>query len=182
MKEFIIYKQHLVAILATIKKPSVLIPAVGVVSLSNFEKAFFLLLILMLADYVTGIMASWNQWEKSDKTTKFWNTGFTSEKTRLSIIKSVTYFLFIILTYGIEIIFKIKSFGSNQYTEHEVTLTLVAIAISCAIEFYSIFFENLPKAGFDIWNYLKKMTGKAKKTVTTVKEITNGNNDNSSST
>ena len=53
--------------------------------------------------------------------------------------------------------------------------------MSCAIEVYSIFFENLPKAGFDIWEKLKLIAAKVKSGVSTVKDITDGGNDSSPS-
>ena len=178
MKELLVYKHHLIAVLTAVKKPSIVIPAIGLMSFSSGQLAMLLLLILMAVDFLTGVLASWSFWKASKIGSSFWKYGFSSSKVRLSIAKCVTYFLFIILSYGIEIIFRIKSFGSNAYTDHEITLTLIAIALSCAIEFYSIFFENLPKAGFDIWEKLKDIAAKIKIGVTTVKDITNGN-DNS---
>ncbi len=140
----------------------------------------FLLLVLMALDFATGVLASWNIWHNSKVESNFWKYGFSSSRVRLSMVKSVTYFLFIICSYGIEIIFRVKSFSSS-YSDHQVTLTLIAIAMSCAIEVYSIFFENLPKAGFDIWEKLKLIAAKVKSGVSTVKDITDGGNDSSPS-
>ena len=82
--------------------------------------------------------------------------------------------MLIILTKVIEDVFKIKAFNWS-WTDHKVTISLLSIAFSCAIEFYSIFWENLPKAGFSIWDYFKKITGTAKEAVTEIKSIKDGN-------
>lgn len=179
MKELLIYKKHAITLAAAVKKPVIVLPTLGLMTISDSLLGIFLLIGLMAADFVTGVLASWNMWKNSKIESNFWKYGFSSSRIRLSIAKSVTYFLFILCTYGIEIIFRIKSFGTNNYTDHEVTLSLLAIAIACSIEFYSIFFENLPKAGFDLWSYFKKITAKIKSGIKTVKDISDGN-DNSS--
>lgn len=97
--------------------------------------------------------------------------GFTSEKWRLSLVKTITYLALILLVHLIEKTFQIKPF-ELQYTEIKlVTITLIAIAISCGIEFYSIFFENLPKAGFDIEDRCTKVFDKVKSIFTKVKNF-----------
>ena len=168
------YKHHAFAFLTAVKKPAVAVPTVGMISLSDCQLGIFLLIILMLLDFITGVFASWVIWENSKVESKFWKYGFTSTRLRLSLVKCVTYFLFILCAFGIEYIFKIKSWQAENYTEHQITLTLITIAIACAIEFYSIFFENLPKAGFDIETKVKLIFSKVKKAVTSVKDITNG--------
>lgn len=171
MKELLIYKKNVLALAAAIKKPAIVVPALGLMTFSDCMMGVFLLVGLMGFDFITGVLASWNLWKKSKIESNFWKYGFSSSRIRLSIAKSVTYFLLILCTYWIEVIFRIKSFGSNSYTDHELTLSLLAIAFACSIEFYSIFFENLPKAGFDIWGYFKKIIAKVKVGVTTIKDI-----------
>jgi hypothetical protein len=176
MKEFLIYKKYIIGILMAIKKPAIAIPVIGMLTLSNCQLGIFLLFGLMILDFVTGVLASWNLWKDSKIESNFWKYGFSSSRIRLSLVKSITYFLFIICAYGIEQIFKIKTFSAESYTDHKITLTLFAIAIACAIEFYSIFFENLPKAGFSIEKKVKSIFGKIKNAVKSVKELTNGDN------
>lgn len=176
MKELHIYGKYVWTIITAVKKPSVLIPAMGLsISLSSYHLMLFLLLGLLLADYITGVLASWAVWKREKKEGRFRTNGFTSEKTRLSLIKIVTYFLFIILSWFIELIFRVKPFELS-WIDHEITLTFIAMAISCAIEFYSIFFENLPRAGFSIWGMLKKIVSKVKEAKNTYNDFTNGSN------
>lgn len=176
MKELNLYSKYLWSILSAIKKPTVLIPAMGLsISLSSYHLMIFLLLGLLLADYITGVLASWVEWKKEKKLEKFRAKGFTSEKTRMSIVKIVTYLLFIILSWCLETIFRIKPFELS-WIDHEVSLTFISMAISCAIEFYSIFFENLPRAGFSIWGMLKKIANKVLDAKKTINELTNEDN------
>jgi hypothetical protein len=178
IKEIKIYKHHFLAVLTAVKKPAVIIPALGLISFSSCQLGILLLIGLITLDFITGVYASWNLWKDSKIESNFWKYGFSSNRVRMSVVKAVTYFLFILCAYGIEVIFKIKSFGINAYSEHEITLTLFTIAISCAIEFYSIFFENLPKAGFDIGAQVTTIFNKIKSAVLSVKDIAQ-NDDNS---
>lgn len=176
MKELLLYKKHAIGLLTAIKKPAIAIPAIGMLTLTDCQWGMFLLFGLMSLDFITGVLASWNLWKDSKIESNFWKYGFSSSRLRTSLVKSITYFLFIICAYGIEQIFKIKTFKAESYTEHQITLTLFAIAVACAIEFYSIFFENLPKAGFSIELKVKAIFIKVKTAVKSVKELTNDDN------
>lgn len=176
MKELIIYKKYSVALLTALKEPAVIIPSLGMITLNDCQWGIFLLFGLMTFDFITGVLASWNLWKNSKIQSNFWKYGFSSSRLRLSLVKSITYFLFIICAYGIERIFKLKTMKAESYTEHNITLTLFAIAVACVIEFYSIFFENLPKAGFSIEKKVKAIFVKVKTAVKSVKNITNDDN------
>ena len=178
MKELEALEKYFVNIVLAIKKPTVVIPTLGLsLTLKNDYIMIFLLLILFAVDFITGVLASYIEFKKSDKKGKFFSDkedGFTSARWRLTFVKAITYFLLIILTKVIEDVFKIKAFDF-YWTDHKVTISLISIAFSCAIEFYSIFWENLPKAGFSIWGYFKKITGTAKEAVSEIKSIKDGN-------
>lgn len=176
MKELLVYKKHAIGLLTAIKKPAVAFPAIGMITLSDCQWGISLLFVLMLFDFVTGVLASWSLWKNSKIESSFWQKGFTSVRIRESVVKSITYFLLIMCAYGIETIFKIKTFKAESYTEHQITLTLAAIAIACAIEFYSIFFENLPKAGFSIEVKVKAIFVKVKSAISSVRSLKNGDN------
>ena len=89
----------------------------------------------------------------------------------------VTYLALILLVHLIEKTFQIKPF-ELQYTEIKlVTITLIAIAISCGVEFYSIFFENLPTAGFSLEDKFMKAFNKVKSIFTKVKNFKDGQVD-----
>jgi len=176
MRELLTYKKTAIAVLTAVKKPTVAIPAVGLVTFSSYQLGIFLLLFFMTLDFITGVLASWILWKDSKAQSNFWKYGFSSRRLRLSVVKSVTYFLFILCAYSLETTFKLKPFGST-YTDHPVTITLVTIAIACSIELYSIFFENLRKAGFDIEKKVRTIFSKIKNAVKSVRELRDGDNN-----
>lgn len=176
MKELLIYKKYALAFLTAVKKPAIAIPSIGMLTVSNCQLGIFLLLGFMTFDFITGLIVSYVKFKEEKRAGNFFKNGIESSRLRLSVIKSITYFAFILAAYGIEYVFKIKSFTAEKYTEHHITLTLATIAISCGIEFYSIFFENLPKAGFSIEDKVKKIFVKVKSAVSAVKGLKNGNN------
>jgi len=136
------------------------LPAVTVVALSTVQKAALFLVILFVVDFVTGIGASWVEFKKAAPLVPASGKRylFQSSKARLSIVKGVFYILWTLLWWGVENIFVIKEIPSGHISTENLTLTTYAIAILCAIEFYSIFFENLKRMGFDIIQMVKKIS------------------------
>ena len=172
------YEHYVAGILTSIKKPSVIIPTIGIIELSNMQLGLWLLFFLLSMDYFTGVYAAWINYKKENTKGFFKDSenGFSSKIWKQSVTKVITYFLFILSTYAIEYIFQVKSFTSD-YSDLKITITLFAIAISCGIEFYSIFFENLPKAGFDIEKKFMKLFDKAKSIFTKVKNFNDEKTD-----
>lgn len=171
-----LYEQYITGILTSIKKPAVLIPTIGILELTNLQLALALLFGLLSIDYITGVLASWINHKKNFKTS-FWKdsvNGFSSEKWKKSLVKTITYFLFILTTWAIEKVFQIKPFIVSYTNLSNITLTLGAIGLSCGIEFYSIFFENLPRAGFSIEDKFMKTFNKIKSIFTKVKNFNDG--------
>ena len=181
MENLSTYKHYATAIsTSVVKKPIIVIPAIGIIELSNIQVSLALFFVLLFFDFLTGVLASYTEWKKLEKKTKFFKDrkdGFTSEKWRLSLVKTITYLALILLVHLAEKTFQIKPF-ELQYTEIKlVTITLIAIAISCGIEFYSIFFENLPRAGFSIEDESMKAFNKVKSIFTKVKNFKDGQVD-----
>ena len=172
------YEHYVTGILTSIKKPSVIIPTIGIIELSNIQLSILLLFGSLATDWGTGVYAAWINYKKENGKGFFKDSekGFSSRIWKQSVTKTITYFLFILLTYEIEYIFQIKSFTSD-YSDLKITITLFAIAISCGIEFYSIFFENLPNAGFDIEEKIMKLFDKAKSIFTKVKNFNDEKTD-----
>lgn len=136
-------------------------------AMTNTEKAIYLLIGFDILDFITGILASWKEKreaEKTDPSLKEKNL-ISSEKLKLSGVKAFTYASAILAVWGIEKVFIIKSFKFNNISDQDMTITLVFIGFCCSIEFYSIFFENFKRAGFDIKKNLFKVIGEAKKII-----------------
>jgi hypothetical protein len=173
------YEHYITGILTSIKKPAVIIPTIGILELTNLQLAIDLLIGLLFIDYTTGVLASCINHKKKIGT-NFWKdsvNGFSSEKWKKSLVKIITYFLFILTTWCIEKVFQIKPFNTSYSNIENITITLGAIGLSCGIEFYSIFFENLPKAGFDIEKKFMKLFDKVKSIFTKVKNFNDEKTD-----
>ena len=170
------YEHYITGILTSIKKPYVIIPTIGIIELSNMQLSILLLFGLLAADWGTGVYAAWINYKKENGKGFFKDSekGFSSRIWKQSLTKTITYFLFILSTYAIQHIFQIKSFDSEYSYIKGITITLFAIAISCGIEFYSIFFENLPNAGFNIEDRFLKLFNKIKSIFTKVKNFNDG--------
>lgn len=120
--------------------------------MTNTEKAIYLLIGFYILDFITGILASWREKKEAEKTKPELKEQslISSEKLKLSGVKAFTYASAILAVWAIEKVFIIKSFKIDSISEQEMTITLIFIGFCCAIEFYSIFFENFKRAGFDI--------------------------------
>lgn len=137
-------------------------------AMTNTEKAVYLLVAFYVLDFITGILASWKekkQAEELDPSLKEKDL-ISSDKLKLSGIKAFTYASAILAVWGIEKVFIIKSFKLSHISNEDMTLTLIFIGFCCAIEFYSIFFENFKRAGFDIKKNFSKVMTEVKKTIT----------------
>jgi len=125
---------------------------VAVSVLTSVQKALILLLIFSVIDFITGIIASWREKkdkEKIDPTVKE-QSLISSEKLKLSAVKAFTYASAILGVWGIEKVFFIRTFKFENISTEDLTVTLIFVGFCCAIEFYSIVFENFKRMGFDI--------------------------------
>jgi phage-related holin len=120
--------------------------------LSTIQKALLLLLIFFILDFITGILASWKfkREEEKAKPELKEQALISSEKLKLSAVKAFTYASAILGVWGIEKVFFIKTFKFDNVSTEGLTITLIFVGFCCAIEFYSIVFENFKKLGFDI--------------------------------
>lgn len=143
--------------------------------LTTSQKAALLLGIFFILDFITGILASWIEFRKTNS-----GTGkkyvIQSSKLRLSAVKFICYALGILCAWGIEIVFVIKKIPSGSISTQNLTFTTVVIAFFCVIEFYSIFFENIKRMGFDVIQKVKKISSEGWKLYKTIKNENNGIN------
>lgn len=164
-----LYTTYLFKITASIKTllttPTgvlVSIPMIAVPFLTNLQLSFVLLFGLFLADFGTGILASYyvkREEEKTNPALKEENL-ISSEKAKYSVVKALAYTMSSLGVYFIEKIFFIKTFRIDSISEKDLTITLIWVGFCSAIEFYSIFFENFKKMGFDL---RKKFNGLSRK-------------------
>ena len=125
---------------------------VAISVLSSVQKALLLLLLFFILDFITGILASWKEKRENEKTKPELKEEslISSDKLKLSAVKAFTYASAILGVWGIEKVFFIRTFKFDNVSTEGLTITLIFIGFCCAIEFYSIVFENFKRMGFDI--------------------------------
>lgn len=169
-KPFIIIQE----IATTPKGIAFMIPTIGTLSLLSTQRlAFGFLVIAYLLDFITGIIASFierlQEEKKQLKVDSFtWKEkiiyffdNVSSDQMKRSIVKGIAYSVFIMCSYGIQIIFKIKPF-TFSFSELVWDLPLIAVAGAIVIELWSILLENFKRMGFDIIKLVVNMFTKVK--------------------
>lgn len=156
-------------------KGLVLVPLMIVgVRVIDLKSIVYLLLGLMVIDFITGISASY--YERKSKLKTFKDSGdeieyailksenlISSEKLKMSGVKFALYGVTSLVAHAIQNIFLIKNFNLN-FTELDFTITIVVISFWCIVEFYSIVFENFKKMGFDVVKIALNIFNKYKST------------------
>jgi len=132
---------------------ALVIPTIAISTTIDPRRAIIFLCILAVLDFITGIASSYIEWSKTDRKI----TLISSQKLKMSAVKLFTYFSGILVVYGVELVFFDKRFQFTTVTEKDFTITSIAIAFFCAIEIYSIVFENFKKLGFDVLANIKKL-------------------------
>ena len=140
---------------------------VAVSVLTSVQKALLLLLIFFVIDFIPGILASWKEKKEAEKTKPELKevSLISSDKLKLSAVKAFTYASAILGVWGIEKVFFIKTFKFDNVSTEGLTITLIFIGFCCAIEFYSIVFENFKRMGFDIAKKFLFMVKSVKKII-----------------
>jgi len=159
-----------------IKKPILLlvsVPAIAAVSqVVSYEGVWFIFCWFFIGDLLTGLLASFYEWKKSDHKERWFfgkGEGFSSDKAKKMGIKLAVYLLVPQLLVNLQKTLLLKNFKYSTISDAEFELATIVVLFFCAIEGFSIFHENLPKCGFDLWKSIKKMIGfykEAKKEIT----------------
>jgi len=138
------------------KGVALLLPLGVAVKTINVQLALLILFSIMTIDFITGIGGSYCIRRKqlkdfSGEDLKKLKEGnlISSQKLRLSGVKFTFYMSTILVAYGIEVVFFIKSFKVS-FTEADLTLSIIVILFWCFVELYSIIFENFKNMGFDV--------------------------------
>jgi len=162
MLAFALPKFSLIAFI--IKKPVFLVGTVPVILVAklvvDFESVAWILFGLFLTDFITGILASWMVWRKSDHVDKWFfgkGEGFSSDKAKKMGVKALVYLGVPFLSIRLQQVLFLKNFKYARVSDAEFELATIALILFCLIELFSIFNENLPKCGFDIWQRTKKI-------------------------
>lgn len=142
---------------------SIVIPVVSVVALSPENLAIYILIALSGFDFITGIGASYVEKKEAEKTKPELKDQslISSEKMKLSLLKAILFAGGILCVKGLEIVFLVKPISFSML-QNPISISLITIGFCCAVEFYSIFFENFKRMGIDIVAMVKKIVGTSK--------------------
>lgn len=161
-----------------IKHPSyalfTLTPTVPAVMIVDVWNAFYILCWMFLGDLITGILASYYEWRKSDKKDKWFfgkGEGFSSDKFKKMFIKIIVYCGSPLVLYHFQQTFLIKNVTYSKITDAEIDIATIMILLFILNEGYSIFHENLPRCGFNLWDRIKKIAVAIKKAIGLFKEV-----------
>lgn len=162
------------------KKPALLLitvaPTIIVAPVIDFKKTAWILLYLFIGDLVSGMLASYFEWKKKPIKTDRWffgkGEGFSSDKFKKMGVKGVIYLAFPYFMLKFQETFMIKNLKYEAISDAEFTLPTAIILVFCINEGFSIFHENLPKCGFNLFDRIKKI---AKAFYSTKKSITDDN-------
>ncbi|MEN9907139.1 MAG: hypothetical protein RLZZ540_280 [Bacteroidota bacterium] len=141
----------------------IVMPAtIAVSKVISYESVWYLLVWFFVSDLVTGLLASYYQWKESDHKDRWFfgkGEGFTSDKAKKMGVKLAVYLLVPQLLINLQTTLLLKNFKYSRISDAEFELATCVVLFFCLIEGFSIFHENLPKCGFDLWKSVKKMIG-----------------------
>lgn len=151
-----------------------IVPAVAISAVVELRAVVEILVWVFCLDLVTGVFASYFDWKKqTDKKDKWFfgkGEGFSSDKFKKCFVKLITYAATPLIVYKFEHTFLLKTITFKSLTDREIDITSCFIMVFCAIEIYSIFWENLPRCGFNIFEIFKKFVGVYKDAKKTIEE------------
>ena len=153
---------------------TILTPTVIVAPVVSLMGACITLTIFFIADFVTGLMASYWIWQAKEDKSDTWffgkGEGFSSDKFKKMFVKMIVYGGAPLIVYNFQKTFLIKNLKYSTISDAEIDITTCLILIFCLNEGFSIFHENLPKCGFNLWERIKKMIGFYKEVKNEIKE------------
>ena len=149
-----------------LKKPFLIltgVPAIAAVTIVvSFEAVAWVLVVMFIADLITGLLASYYVWKKSSPKEKWFfgkGEGFSSDKFKKMFFKLICYLSIPLLFIRFQRILMLKNFKYESFSDAEFELATIALIVFCLTEGFSIFHENLPKCGFNLWHQIKKIIG-----------------------
>jgi len=128
----------------------------------DFEAMGWILFWMFIGDLISGLMASYFIWKKSDHKERWFfgkGEGFSSDKAKKMGVKAMVYLAVPLLLIKLQSVLFLKNFKYERISDAEFELATASLFVFSLIEGFSIFHENLPKCGFNLWQRIKKMIG-----------------------
>lgn len=137
-------------------------PVIAATPIVDFWSAVHLLKWLFIGDLITGLGASYLEWKKGKKKDRWFfgkGEGFSSDKFKKMFVKIIVYCATPIAMFKLQTTFAIKNIKYETIMDAEMNISTALILLFCLNEGFSIFHENLPKCGFNLWERVRKMIG-----------------------
>ncbi len=136
--------------------------------LPNTVYAGIFLFVLMIFDFVTGILVSKKIKREAEKINPLLKNELlvTSSGVKRSGIKFLLYSSTILMAWFLQNVLMLKPI-KFPFSDLHFTITLVGVCVWILVEFYSIVFENFKKLGIDVllvFSNIKKVYKEIKKT------------------
>lgn len=148
------------------KKPVLLIAIIPAVVIApvviSYADVWWLLKWFFVADLLSGLGASYFEWKKSNHNERWFfgkGEGFSSNKAKMFGVKAMVYLNVPDMLIKLQTTLHLKNFKYSSISDAEFELATAVVLFFCLIEGFSIFHENLPKCGFDLWEKIKKIFG-----------------------
>jgi phage-related holin len=146
------------AIVASISSIPILVPVIV-----NFYDVLNLLVVFFIADFLTGMIGSFFEWKKKEVKKDKWffgrGEGFSSEKFKKMFVKALVYISLPFVFMRFQEVFHIKRVKYEVLSTAELDLSTCLLLLFILNEGFSIFHENLPKCGINIWKSIKQAIG-----------------------
>lgn len=126
--------------------------------LNNIQLALLIFIGAYVADFGTGVYASYVEVKNGTKSRSKSGRVFNSKEARETLTKGIGYTLFILSALALEVVFFDKNIKLGDLSSKEFGLTELAIGFSTVIEMYSVLMENLKRAGWDILGQVKTIS------------------------
>jgi hypothetical protein len=158
------------------EKPILIITTIPVIAVSqvvSYDAVWYLLIWFFISDLITGVLASYYEWKENDHKDRWFfgkGEGFSSDKAKKMGVKLVVYLAVPQMLINLQKTLLLKNFKYATISDAEFELATIAVLLFCLIEGFSIFHENLPKCGFDLWKSIKNMIGFYRKVKKEIKE------------
>jgi phage-related holin len=167
MKNLLIFALPKFSLIAMMfNKPALLLAAIPTIAITklvvDFESVAWILFYMLIVDLITGLIASYCVWRNSDRLERWFfgkGEGFSSDKFKRMGLKILVYLGVPFLLIKFQEVLMLKNFKYDRVSDAEFELATIAIIVFCLNEGFSIFHENLPKCGFNLWERLKKIIG-----------------------
>ena len=149
-----------------VKKPflalATVVPTMSLAPVVDLWGAVEILVYFFIGDFFSGLLASYFEWKKSDRKDRWFfgkGEGYSSDKFKKMFVKLIIYLGSPLVVNKFQEVYALKNLKYSSISESELSIATAMILLFCLNEGYSIFHENLPKCGFNLFEIIKRIIG-----------------------